>query len=143
MKFFIDKKQLTKIVLLSVFSLGILNTKLLAQNDTAKNAIVFNVIDNQALIYVNDELIFDSGVMAKFDLQLDVDLNKYLSKKNNVVKIVLNNELCDDCMSNPWSISYEIYENGEMVDYIYESGEIGKGLGGEVYSESLDWGNLF
>jgi len=139
----ISKKQLAKIFLLTLIYVGVSSNNIFAQNDTVKNAIIFNVIDNQAQVFVNDELIFDSGVMAKFDLQLEVDLNKYLIKAKNVVKIVLNNALCEDCMSNPWSVSYEIYENGELADYIYESGENGKGLGGEVYNESLDWGNIF
>lgn len=140
---FLNKNILKSMILVLMTGfIGIGNFSLIAQNNAIRNSIVFTVIDNKAQVFVNDKMIYDSGDIAAFDLNTEVDLNEYLTN-NAVVKIVLSNSICNKCMTNPWSVSYEIYKNGEFINYIYESGKNGKGVGGEVYSELLDWNNLF
>lgn len=106
-----------------------------------KNAIVFFKIDNQAQILVNGEVVYDSGFIDEDpELNIEVDLNDFLVGDENNVVIRLLNGKCPYCLSNPWAINFEIYIDGESVDYIYESGE-GKTEGGEVFTHVINWGS--
>ena len=54
--------------------------------------ITFSKIDNRVYTFVNDELVFDSQFIdGNPDLNLSLDLNPFLKKGTNVIKIQLEN----------------------------------------------------
>jgi hypothetical protein len=84
--------------------------------------IAFYNIDNEARITVNDSLIFNSGMINDNpSLVLDIDIEEYLKSGNNVVRIEVHNDECNNCHHNPWGVRYEFIEGYEIVDYVNES----------------------
>ena len=91
--------------------------------------IIFSKIDNRVYTFVNDELVFDSQFIdGNPDLNLSLDLNPFLKKGTNVIKIQLENGsiLNAFIVDTHWTIRYEIFENAESYDYGYESSKNGK-----------------
>ena len=96
---------------------------------TPDYSIAFSKIDNRVYAFVNDELVFDSQFIdGNPELNLSLDLNPFLKKGTNVIKIQLENGsiLNAFIVDNHWTIRYEIFENAESYDYGYESSKNGK-----------------
>jgi hypothetical protein len=92
-------------------------------------SIAFSKIDNRVYAFVNDELVFDSQFIdGNPELNLSLDLNPFLKKGTNVIKIQLENGsiLNAFIVDTHWTIRYEIFENAESYDYGYESSKNGK-----------------
>lgn len=86
-----------------------------------KNGFVFLSIDNKVEVYVNDSLAWESELIFENPkLYIPVELTPFLNEGINVIKIRLWNEGCDGCHHNYWYIRYELYEDGDVVDYIYD-----------------------
>ncbi len=82
---------------------------------------LFSKIDNRVYAFVNDELVFDSQFIdGNPELNLSLDLNPFLKKGTNVIKIQLENGsiLNAFIVDTHWAIRYEIFENGESYDYV-------------------------
>ena len=91
--------------------------------------ITFSKIDNRVYAFVNDELVFDSQFIdGNPELNLSLDLNPFLKKGTNVIKIQLENGsiLNAFIVDTHWTIRYEIFENDESYDYGYESSKNGQ-----------------
>ena len=91
--------------------------------------ITFSKIDNRVYAFVNDELVFDSQFIdGNPELNLSLDLNPFLKKGTNVIKIQLENGsiLNAFIVDTHWTIRYEIFENDESYDYAYESSKNGQ-----------------
>jgi hypothetical protein len=59
---------------------------------TPNYSIAFSKIDNRVYAFVNDELVFDSQFIdGNPELNLSLDLNPFLKKGTNVIKIQLEN----------------------------------------------------
>ncbi|MFY0627133.1 MAG: hypothetical protein JXR07_12610 [Reichenbachiella sp.] len=94
-----------------------------------EHGVVFFKINNQALILVNGKQVYDSGhIHGDTDLELPVDLAPFMKKGTNEVEVRLINPPCGSCDSNPWEIVFEIYEDGESIDYWFENSERGDAL---------------
>ena len=96
---------------------------------TPDYSITFSKIDNRVYAFVNDELVFDSQFIdGNPELNLSLDLNPFLKKGTNVIKIQLENGsiLNAFIVDTHWTIRYEIFENDESYDYAYESSKNGQ-----------------
>jgi hypothetical protein len=85
--------------------------------------IEFTKIDNRAYVFVNDKQVFDSELVdGNPELEMNFDFTKFLKKGKNVVKIELHNgsELNPYLDDRHWTIRYEIFENNESYDYVFE-----------------------
>ncbi len=91
--------------------------------------ILFTKIDNQAKVYVNDSLVYESEVVdGNPDLNVKVTLDKYLKKGLNNLKIELyNGSAFNQVMTDTnWEIRYEIFNGKESVDYMHQTSANGK-----------------
>lgn len=85
--------------------------------------ILFTKIDNQAKVWVNGELKYNSGVIEgnPSNLGFKVDLSNYLSAEQNKIEIQLYNGSEDKTRSDEhWEIYYEIFENNKPIEFIHE-----------------------
>ena len=91
--------------------------------------ILFSKIDNQAKVYVNDSLVFESEIVdGSPDLDVKVKLDKYLKKGLNTLKIELyNGSAFNQIMTDTnWEIRYEIFKGKESIDYMHQASAKGK-----------------
>lgn len=91
--------------------------------------IHFYIINNQAKIYIDGELVHDTQpINGKISSERDVSLSKYLTRGNHTIKIELwNGEgLPGDEYDKYWEIYYEIFLKGVPIDYIHEQTDNGK-----------------
>lgn len=137
-------KTFTKFFILTLVCIAFGNFSAAAQTDgKPRNSFVFYKIDNQAQIFINDELAWDSGVIEGApDLNMEVDINPFLTDGSNTVTVKLLNTRCDQCLSNHWAIQYDVYDNGEYMDFVYENGD-DKAEVVEVFSQSYEWGSEY
>lgn len=82
--------------------------------------LIFYKLDDFAKVYLDDSLIYDTqlvfGLAPKHDVMLD--LNGALTTGDHVLKVEAHNAACTDCNSNKWQIIYEIFQDGESIDYV-------------------------
>lgn len=87
--------------------------------------IIFYKIDDYALVYVDNKEIFDSrevGYTTNNDLLLDLD--KYIVRPgSHEIKIEGYNAECSGCNNNRWGVTYEIFKDGEGLDYRSEDSD--------------------
>ncbi len=91
--------------------------------------ILFSKIDNRAKVYVGDSLIYDSKIIdGTPKLALKVNLNPYLKKGTNKVKIELFNGSGIGFFEHDqhWEIYYEIFEDDHPIDFMSEKSNNGK-----------------
>ncbi|SMD37745.1 hypothetical protein SAMN04488029_3441 [Reichenbachiella faecimaris] len=132
-----------KSLYIAIFFFGI-NTASQAQAQTdLKNSILFLAIDDWAEVYINGEMVFNkmasSGHLAS---EVEFDLNPFIKgKQDPIVEIRLINAVCATCEAgNGWIIEFEVFQNGESVDYIIEEGD---SMGGDtVFTISYEWGYI-
>ncbi len=83
--------------------------------------VVFYEIDNEATIWVNDQEVFQNeSNLSSTDNKIIVDLQEHLRRGVNKLDIKLKDIPNDRCLVNTWSISYDIYEKGKIMDYWQE-----------------------
>ena len=108
-----------------------------------RNSILFFTIDNWAEVYVNGKMVFKQDTEAgQLKEEVEFDLNPFINKLNDpLVEVKLINATCETCEGgNGWTIEFEVFQNGESVDYIIEEGD---SLGGDVvFSIEYEWGYL-
>lgn len=94
--------------------------------------IKFSKIDNQAKVYVDDSLVITTKLYDENpDLDVRYDLNKFLKKGKNNVRVELLNGSGDWFFEfdSDWEIFYEIFKNNDPIDFMSEdSSEGGLGL---------------
>ncbi len=99
------------------------------QEDSYK--IVFRKIDNKALLFVEDSLIYDSGTIAgNPDLEVEIFLTDYVKRGQIEIRIDSYNgvEPYNQADSH-WELVYDIYKNDEIIDFVREAndnGDVGK-----------------
>jgi hypothetical protein len=93
--------------------------------------------DNQVLVYVNDSLIYDTGTIDRNPtLDIQIELNDFLTKQENVMVIQLMNSPCPgDCEGNFWEIDYEIYLENDLIEELSRSSQGGIAKGGLVVEQ--------
>lgn len=106
----------------------------------AQNKIVFYNIDDFAKLIVNDLVIYQNKSNENApDIYKEINLDPYLNKGENKVIIKLNNQPCDDCPYNPWSLGFEIHKNGEYHDDYFKESNGEDEIGGEKIVWKYDW----
>ncbi|UXX79552.1 hypothetical protein N7E81_00305 [Reichenbachiella carrageenanivorans] len=83
-------------------------------------SIVFYKLDDFARIYIDDSLVYDTSEVYGMNPNKDilVDLNPLLHADLSTLKVEAHNAACTDCNSNKWQIIYEIFQDGESIDYV-------------------------
>lgn len=90
-------------------------------SDVPQYGVVFYEIDNEATIWVNDQEVFQNeSNLSSTDNKIIVDLQEHLRRGVNKLDIKLKDIPNDRCLVNTWSISYDIYEKGKIMDYWQE-----------------------
>lgn len=109
------------------------------------HSIIFYHLDNYALIYKNDKLIVDTrsiNTSTKTDVDLLVDLSSFIKNETrDQIKIEGYNSECDYCRENRWKFVYEIYKDGESLDYITKETSQHDGAGLK-FTETFTFGEL-
>lgn len=91
--------------------------------------IIFSKIDNQVKVYVQDSLVFQSELVdGNPKMELKVNLNNYLKKGINDVRVELYNGSGEGFIESDthWEIYYEIFKDDDPIDYMSEKSENGK-----------------
>lgn len=79
------------------------------------------------------------GVLGE---EVEFDLNPYIKNTEDpIVEVKLINAICNTCeITNGWKVEFEVFQDGESVDYISEEGD---SIGGqEVFSIEFEWGYI-
>lgn len=80
--------------------------------------IVFHEIDNEAQVYVNDQLVWSTEELLKADMdKVIVNLRPNLRRGINTINIKLLDHPGSSCLNNEWKVNYDLYSNGEIFDY--------------------------
>ena len=80
--------------------------------------IVFHEIDNEAQVYVNDQLVWQTDELLKADMKkVVVDLQPSLRRGPNTINIKLLDHPGSSCLNNEWKVNYDLYSQGEIFDY--------------------------
>lgn len=99
------------------------------QKDSYK--IVFRKIDNKAILFIEDSVIYDSGTIAgNPDLEVEIFLTEYVERGQIEIRIDSYNgvEPYNQADSH-WELVYDIYKNDEIIDFVREAndnGDVGK-----------------
>ena len=93
-------------------------------NPTAEGySIIFYKLDDFAKIYINNSVVYntsDVGMAPKEEILLD--LNPFLLTTNSELKVELYNAECPrGCNLNRWEIIYELFNDGESVEFVSEN----------------------
>ncbi|PIB34952.1 hypothetical protein BFP72_05865 [Reichenbachiella sp. 5M10] len=81
-------------------------------------SMIFYKLDDYAIVYINDKEVFDSrdiGLRIKEDVLFD--MQPFLNRGTNNLKIEGYNGECSGCNQNRWGVTYEIFKDGESIDY--------------------------
>ncbi|UXP30909.1 hypothetical protein N6H18_11160 [Reichenbachiella agarivorans] len=82
-------------------------------------SIIFFNLDNYALVYVDGEMVFDTRTSTtQTNHEVLLNLNMYIKNNKQELKVEGYNDKCEMCAENRWEIVYELYKNGESVDYV-------------------------
>ncbi|MBU2912398.1 MULTISPECIES: hypothetical protein [Reichenbachiella] len=83
-------------------------------------SIIFYEINNYALIYVNDELYFDTRKNPETEKEPTM-----VKLPSNTIKLRLDiyNAECITCTKNSWEVVYELYKDGIALEYVTESSD--------------------
>lgn len=105
-----------------------------------QNMIIFYNIDDYVTLEVNGQIIYQNDTNDNApNIYKEVNLDKYLKKGSNKVVIRLKNAGCSDCPDNPWSLGFEIHQNGEYVDDFFRESKKKSQLGAEKIFWEMDW----
>lgn len=111
---------------------------------TKRNSILFFDYDDWAEVYVDGQKV--ARISAKYQQQeeeIEVDLNPYLKNGDgHEVEIRVYNSSCKTCDRNEWKVGFEVYQEGEAVDYIYELGDEKSDQVEMKYAIVYDWGYI-
>ena len=118
-----------------------LDTVTLLPTEKGYSIIFFN-LDNYALLYLDDELIVDTREKT-MEIREDIliDLEQYLTKNRHHLKIEGYNAACDQCSVNAWDIGYELYLDGEEIDFQSKSSNRTHKEPGKKFTEVYVLGN--
>lgn len=86
----------------------------------------FYQIDNEVKIYVNGELVDDSGIIEKEEVDYVVPLTDYLTSGSNRIVVELYNGNGVSTTDKSWEVYYELFYNQVPVDYRNEQSDNGK-----------------
>ncbi|MGL1887010.1 MAG: hypothetical protein OCD76_10895 [Reichenbachiella sp.] len=86
-------------------------------------SMIFFRLDNYALIYIDDELAFDTrkgGGKENAINQIMYDLNDFINGNEMEIRVEGYNTECAGCQNNNYEYVYEIYKNGDGIEYVSE-----------------------
>lgn len=98
----------------------------------------FYNIDNRAIIYIDDKQVHDTGAIEwRQKSERTVILSDKLESGSHEIKVELINGVGveADEFDVHWDIYYEIFLNGEAIDYVSEIDEDYHGGGGVVFTK--------
>lgn len=108
-----------------------------------RNSILFFEIDDWVEVYVDGKKVYAKAALeGDLGEPVDFNLNPFIEGKvDPLVEIKLINAKCPTCESgNGWTVEFEVFQDGESVDYIIEEGD---SIGGSVvFSIEYDWGYI-
>ncbi|MCV9386832.1 hypothetical protein [Reichenbachiella ulvae] len=81
-------------------------------------SMIFFRIDDYVMVYADDKLIYDSKKHGQTK-DILLDLNPYY-KKGVEIKMEGFNADCGGCENNNYEYVYEIYKDGEGIEYVSE-----------------------
>ena len=91
-----------------------------------KYEMAINFIDNRAIVYLNDSTIYDSETVTGI-VDVTIDLTPYVSAGMTDLKVELyNGQPPYNTASPSWKIVYDIFINGELVEFVSEGERDGK-----------------
>lgn len=132
--------------ILLFFLIGVFLSSIASQASNqvqSKNSILFFSIDDWAEVYVDGKMVYKKiASSGHLEEAVEFDLNPFIQDKTDpIVEIRLINALCNTCNAgNGWIIEFEVFQNGESVDYIIEEGD---SLGGDtVFTITYEWGYI-
>lgn len=106
------------------------------------NGLFFRRIDNIVRVFVNDKMVFESEDFGgRENVKITFDLDPFISSDNDVLRLELHNGECGDCDTNWQILLYELFKNGEMVDYYHENRASMDKIG-NVWEIEYVWGEL-
>ncbi len=116
-----------------------INTKSDAEpiNESELCYIHFYKIDNRVEIYIDDELVHDTGYIRPHGAkEQDVSLSGYLDLGDHKLEVKLFNGEgnTNDQFDKHWQIHYEIFVLGDPIDFINEKSQKNKATSGLVWS---------
>ena len=82
--------------------------------------LIFNKIDNTVNIFINDSMIFTSGLISDNpELDLRVDLTPFIIEGSEKLRIELYNgqEPYDDQIDPYWEVRYDLILSDELADF--------------------------
>ncbi len=86
--------------------------------ETPEFGIVFHEIDNEAQVFVNGTLVWQTSELLRADMdKVVVDLSPNLRRGQNTVDIKLLDHPGTSCLNNEWKVNYDLYSEGEIFDY--------------------------
>jgi len=103
------------------------------------HSISFYKIDNRVKVYVAEKLAYDSNLIdGNPDLATEINIERHLKKGLNSIKVELYNgsDMNDFIADTSWEIRYEIFNNGESIDYMHQVSK--KGTEGLVFEYKHD-----
>ncbi|WP_109829614.1 hypothetical protein [Reichenbachiella versicolor] len=83
-------------------------------------SMIFFRIDDYVKIYADNTEIFDSRRTWVSGKEMLIDLNELGVSEKTQLKVECHNTECNDCRNNNWELVYELYKNGEGVEYVSE-----------------------
>lgn len=99
-------------------------------SEIEENWVKFYKIDNQVKVFLNNQLVFDSGVGAeKKDEDISFGFTDELRKGKNKLRIELYNDPPYEGFmgfDKHWEIFYELFKEDVPIDYIHEQADDGK-----------------
>jgi DNA-binding XRE family transcriptional regulator len=107
---------MTHLILIFLFSL-------VPTQVESENYFYFEKIDNVAIIYVDGEEVYRTEqVKGNPELQLNISLENFVNEDTKEIYIQLENghSYNPNIEDKHWEIRYELFLDGQPVDYIWE-----------------------
>jgi len=86
----------------------------------SEHMFVFTKIDNKVDVFINDSLIFSSGLILNSpELEVRVDLTPFIEDGSERLKLQLYNgqEPYTDQLDPSWELRYDLILNGQIADF--------------------------
>ncbi|MEO9870109.1 hypothetical protein [Ekhidna sp.] len=104
--------------------------------------LVFSLVDNRSVVYINDSIIFDTGIIVGGTYEKEIILTEFVEAGKTELKVELYNVNPPSETKRPgWMIVYDILINDELIEFVRDKKNEGKV--GLVYSETYDLSDIW
>ncbi|UXX77804.1 hypothetical protein N7E81_10520 [Reichenbachiella carrageenanivorans] len=113
-------------------------------NTLKRNSLLFFDLDDWVEIYVDGKKVGRKAAhYGQLHEEFEFDLNPYLIEgKDQIVEVKLFNSYCPSCDGNEWRLGFEVFQDGESVDYVYEEGNEKADRPKMTFSIKYEWGYI-